>query len=337
MTKVVVPDDSPPVLAASPAFHALCERAEAVYFDTLPGSPDRLIERVRDAEVVINIRSSSKFGEEVFRHTPGLRLLSLWGTGTDNVDLAAAVRHGITVTNTPGVSAFSVAEHTLALMLAVARGIPAQDTAVRAGRWPRGQGIELRGKTIGVIGLGAIGRRFAELCRAIGMRVIAWTMRPNPAPGFELVEFEPLLRTSDVVSIHLRLSPQTEGLIGERELRLMKKTAILLNTARGAIVDEPSLIDALLTHRIAGAGLDVFSNEPLPAGHALTKLDNVALTPHLAGITPEALEAGLQMAVTNVWSFLEGRPVNVIVAPHTSRSPEFAPGGEPDAHPKIRS
>lgn len=331
MTKVVVPDDAPPVLAASPAFRALCARAEVVYFDTLPGLPEHLIERVRDAEVVINIRSSSKFGEEVFEHTPRLRLLSLWGTGTDNVDLAAAARHGITVTNTPGVSAFSVAEHTLALMLAVARGIPAQDAAVREGRWPRGQGIELRGKTLGVIGLGAIGRRFAELCRAIGMRVIAWTMHPNPALGFELVEFERLLRSSDVISIHLRLSPQTEGLIGEREFGLMKKTAILLNTARGAIVDETALIEALRTHRIGGAGLDVFSGEPLPAGHALTKLANVTLTPHSAGITPEALEAGLQMAVANVWSFLESRPANVVVAPHTTGSPQFAPGSEPDA------
>src|SRR5205085_11269877 len=124
-------------------------------------------------------------------------------------DLAAAARHGITVTNTPGVSAASVAEHGLALMLAVARSIPAQDHAVREGRWPRGHGIELYGKTLGVIGLGAIGRRLAQLGQAIGMRVVAWTLHPDPALGFELVEFEELFRISDVVSIHLRLSPET--------------------------------------------------------------------------------------------------------------------------------
>lgn len=315
MTKVVVPDDAPPVLAASPAFRALCDRAEVAYFDTLPGSQEQLIERVRAGEIVVNIRSSSKFDQKLFQRAPRLRLISLWGTGTDNVDLAAAGRHGVTVTNTPGVSAFSVAEHTLALMLAVARGIPAQDMAVRQGRWPRGQGIELLGKTVGVIGLGAIGRRFAELCRAIGMRVLAWTVHPNPALGFEQVSLEELLRASDVVSIHVRLSPQTEGMIGAGEFSLMKETAILVNTARGAIVNEAALTDALLTKRIWGAGLDVFTSEPLPDGHVLTKLDNVALTPHSAGITPEALEAGLQMAVGNVWSFLAGHPANVVATP----------------------
>jgi phosphoglycerate dehydrogenase-like enzyme len=300
MTKVIIPDDWPPVLAASPALPKLREHADVVYFDTLPGSQERLIDRIREAEAVINIRSSSKFTDEVFEACPQLRLLSLWGTGTDNVDLSAAERRQVTVTNTPGVSAISVAEHALALMLAVARGIPGQDAAVRAGSWPRGQGIELYGKTLGLIGLGAIGRRFAQLGQAIGMRVIAWTMHPNPALGSELVEFEQLLRVSDVVSLHVRLSPLTRGLIGVREFGLMKPTAILVNTARGAIVDEAALIDALSTRRIAGAGLDVFSIEPLPPEHALTKLSNVVMTPHSAGITPEALEAGLQMAVANV-------------------------------------
>jgi D-3-phosphoglycerate dehydrogenase len=208
-----------------------------------------------------------------------------------------------------------VAEHCLALMLAAARGIPAQDAAVRAGTWPRGQGIELRGKTLGIVGLGAIGRRFAELGRAIGMRVIAWTMHPDPALGIELVEFDHLLRSSDVISIHVRLSPQTVGLIGAREFGLMKPTALLINTARGAIVDEAALVEALSTKRIAAAGLDVFTTEPLPLGHPLTKLPNVVLTPHSAGITPEALEAGLQMAIENVRSFIAGHPANVVVAP----------------------
>jgi D-3-phosphoglycerate dehydrogenase len=205
MPKVVVPDDWPPVLAASAGFPKLRELADVEYFDTLPGSEEGLIERIRDAEVVINLRSSSRFTDEVFRQCPRLRMVSLWGTGTDNVDLAAAAKHGVTITNTPGVSAFSVAEHCLALMLAAARAIPTQDAAVRASTWPRGQGIELRGKTLGIVGLGAIGRRFAELGRAIGMRVIAWTMHPDPSFGIKLVEFDQLLRSSDVVSVHLRL------------------------------------------------------------------------------------------------------------------------------------
>src|ERR1051326_7882405 len=279
LPKLVVPDDWPPVLAASPRFAKLHEITEVEYFDSLPGSGERLIERIRDAELVINIRSSSRFSADVFQSCPRLRMLSVWGTGTDNIDLAAAAQHGVTVTNTPAVSASSIAEHALTLMLAVARRIPQQDAAVREGNWPRGQGLELRGKTLGIIGLGAIGRRFAELGRGIGMRVIAWTMHPNPSLDFELVEFDELLATSDVVSIHLRLTDRTKSLIGRREFSLMKNTSILINTARGAIVDEPALLDALSTKRIAGAGLDVFTTEPLAEGHVLAALSNTVLTP----------------------------------------------------------
>ena len=310
--KVVIPDDAPAVLALSPALDALRTFAEVAYFDTLPGTAERLIERIGDAALVLNVRSSSKFSEEVFAACPNLKLVSLWGTGTDNIDLAAARRHGVTITNTPGVSAFSVAEHALTLMLAAARRIPAQDGAVREGAWPRGQATELRGKTLGLIGLGVIGRRFAELGRAIGMRVIAWTFHPDPSLGIEMASLEDLLRASDVVSLHVRLSPDTTGMIGARELALMKKTAVLVNTARGAVVDEDALIDALANGTIAAAGLDVFTVEPLPPGHALTKLPNVVLTPHSAGITPEALEAGLQLSVANVKSFIEGKPNHVV-------------------------
>jgi D-3-phosphoglycerate dehydrogenase len=147
----------------------------------------------------------------------------------------------------------------------------------------------------------------------IGMRVIAWTLHPKPEPGVEFVELDDLYRTSDVVSIHLRLSPATEGFIGPSQLALMKSTAILINTARGAIVDEVALIDALVKGRIAGAGLDVFSTEPLPAGHPLAQLPNVVMTPHCAGIAPEALESGLRMAVENIWEFLAGRAAHVVI------------------------
>jgi D-3-phosphoglycerate dehydrogenase len=285
------------------------------YHDTLPGSEDGLLERIRGFEVVINIRSSTKFTERVFAECPSLRMLSIWGTGTDNVDLAAAKRHGVTVTNTPGVAAVSIAEHSLMLTLAVARRIVAMHQQVVAGGWPRGQSVQLRGKTLGIIGLGAIGRAFARLGEAIGMRVIAWTMHPNPALGFALVELDDLLRESDVVSMHLRQSPQTIGFLGAREFGLMKPSAILINTARGPIIDESALIAALREKRIAGAGLDVFDVEPLPPGHALTALDNVVLTPHNAGVTPEVLEAGLALALANVDAFLTGALQNVVSLP----------------------
>jgi D-3-phosphoglycerate dehydrogenase len=312
MPKIVVPDDYPAVLGPSQAWRNFPGRDAVTYYDSLPGTEDRLLERIAGAEVVLNIRSSTRFTATVFEHSPGLRLLSLWGTGTDNVDLAAARSHGITVTNTPGVAATSIAEHALALMLGVARRIPRLDAQTRAGAWPRGQMTQLHGKTLGIIGLGAIGRKFARLGEAIGMRVIAWTMHPDPSLGFTLVEFDELLRSSDAVSLHLRLSDQTRGLIGAREFGLMKPGAILINTARGPIVDEAALLDALRSGRLLGAGLDVFSSEPMAAGHPLAGLENVVLTPHSAGVTVEALEAGLEMSLDNIRNFLDGRPTNVV-------------------------
>jgi D-3-phosphoglycerate dehydrogenase len=308
----VIPDDAPPVMGPSAAYRSLLDRMPVRYYDTLTTSEADLLQRIGDAEIVINIRSSTRFTESVFAQCPHLKLLSLWGTGTDNVDLPAAARHGVTVTNTPGVSAISIAEHCVALMLAVARRIPRIDAEIRLGHWPRGGGVQLFGKTLGVVGLGAIGRRFAALGAAIGMRVIAWTMHPDPSLGFELVPLEQLYRDSDVVSLHLRLSGETRGMVGEREFSMMKQSAILINTARGPIVDEAALTEALLTGRIAGAGLDVFDVEPLPSGHPLTRLPNAVLSAHSAGVTPEALEAGLQMAVDNVFQFLEGKPAHVV-------------------------
>lgn len=312
--RIAIPDDAPAVMGPSAAYRGLLQRGPVDYHATLPGTEDALIERIAGAEIVINIRSSSKFTAKVFESSPGLRLLSLWGTGTDNVDLAAASRHGVVVTNTPGVAAIAIAEHCLCLMLAVARNIPRIDAAIRQGQWPRAGVAQMHGKTLGIIGLGAIGRQFARLGAGIGMKVIAWTMHPNPGLGFELVSLEALLESSDVVSLHLRLSPQTAGFLGARELARLKPSAIFLNTARGPIVDEVALTEALARGRIAGAGLDVFDREPLPRDHPLTRLNNVVLTPHSAGATPETLEAGLQLAVDNVWSFLAGAPRNVVAA-----------------------
>src|ERR1051326_4807565 len=224
MPRIVIPDDAPPVMAPSAAYRKLLAQTPVDYYDTLPGTEDRLIERIAAAEIVINIRSSTRFTENVFRHCPALRLLSLWGTGTDNIDLPSAARHGVAVTNTPGVSAFSIAEHALALMLAVARRVPLIDAEVRQGHWPRGQATQLHGKALGIIGLGAVGRQFARLGAGIGMRVIAWTMHPDPALGFELVPLDELLRASDVVSLHLRLSADTPGFLGKAQIDKMKSS-----------------------------------------------------------------------------------------------------------------
>jgi len=317
--RIVIPDDAPAVMGPSEAYRKLNDRAKISYHDSLPSSEPELIKRVQSSEAVINIRSSVDFTEAVFNACPALRIVSLWGTGTDHVDLDAAVRHGVTVANTPGVSAVSVAEHCLTLMLAAARRIPEVDLETKTGGWPRAFVTQLHGKTLGVIGLGAIGRQTARIAKGIGMRVVAWTMHPSATLadelGVELIELKELYHSSDVVSLHLRQSPSTMGLISAREFGWMKPTAIFINTARGPIVDEAALVEALEKKKIAAAGLDVFDIEPLPGGHPLMRLSNVVLTPHSGGITREALEAGLKLAIDNVFSFLDGQPVNVVVAP----------------------
>jgi len=316
---IIIPDDYPPVMGPSNALKMLRLRADVRYQDSLPSSPEMLIERVGAAEYVINIRSSIRFDEATLAACKNLKLLSLWGTGTDHVDLDAAQKLGITVTNTPGVSAIAMAEHTLALMLALARDIPRIDSKTRRGGWPRGFVTQLHGKTIGVIGLGAIGQQVARIARGIGMKVIAWTRHANILVAqeldIELVPLDDLYRRADVVSVHIRQTPETEGFIGERELSLMKPSALFINTARGKIVDEAAMITALEKGSIAGAALDVFCAEPLPEDDPLTRAPNIVMTPHSGGVTKEALEAGLQLAVDNVFDFITGDPSNVVAGP----------------------
>jgi phosphoglycerate dehydrogenase-like enzyme len=316
-SRLVVPDDEPPVLAGTTYEARARALADDVawHFDR-PGGEAETIDRLKDADAVINIRSSVQFTRNVLAGCPSLKILSVWGTGVDHVDLAAAAELGITVSNTPGYGAPYVAEHALTLALAVSRQIVQSDRHIRQGGWTRGFINELYGKTLGVVGTGAIGRRMIQLGQAIGMKVIAWTLHSSPERaaqyGVEFLELEDLLRQSDVVSLHLALSPQTERLIGRAQLALLKPTAILVNTARGAVVEEAALLEALEQGRIAGAGLDVFENEPLPAGHPLTKLDNVVLSPHAGGMAYSGTMRGLEMSVENLEAFAAGRPIYVV-------------------------
>lgn len=316
--KIVVPDDFPPALTGSPAEARLRSIGEvAVHTERGADQEAELARRIGDAEVVVNIRAHARFTDRVLAGCPRLRLISIWGTGTDNVDLAACRARGVAVTNTPGVNAHAVAEHTLALMLAVTRRIPAMDKDVRAGQWPRGLLVQLEGKTLGLVGLGAIGSRVAVLARAFGMRLLASTYGPDggraAALGARHVAVEELLRGSDIVSLHLRLSPATQGFLGRERLALMKPTAFLVNTARGGLVDKTALVEALREGRIAGAALDVFHEEPVPPGDPVLALPNVVLTPHNAGMTREVIDGGLQRAVENIEHFLRGAPRDVVV------------------------
>ncbi len=308
---VVVPDDFPSVFEGSAAHERLKKLGETrVYTARGADEPAELIRRIEGARAVVNIRAHARFTDEVFGACRNLTLVSIWGTGTDNVDLEAAGRRGITVCNTPGVNAVAVAEHTLALMLAVARKIPRIDREMRQGAWPREMLTQLFGKSVGVFGTGKIGARVAHLAGAFGMDVRAWSARGGTGAAKDNI-----LRAADFVTLHLRLAPATRGFLGRREFSLMKKTAILVNTGRGALVEREALLEALTQGKLAGAGLDVFHDEPLKPGDPFLALPNVVLSPHNAGQTPEVLRDGLMRAVENVENFLKGQPTDVVVAP----------------------
>ena len=306
-----MPDDFPSVFEGTPAHERLKKLGETRVY-TARGADDdaELIRRIDGARAVLNIRAHARFTDAVLAACRSVKLVSIWGTGTDNVDLEAAGRRGVTVCNTPGVNAFAVAEHTLALILAAARKIPRIDREMRTGAWPRELLTQLLGSTLGVFGTGRIGSRVAELGRAFGMEVRTWSARSGAAA----VKDE-ILRAADVVSLHLRLAPDTRAFLTRREFGLMKRTAILVNTGRGALVERAALLDALSAGKIAAAGLDVFHDEPLKPGDPLLALPNVVLSPHHAGQTPEVIRDGLLRAVENVENFLTGRPTDVVVAP----------------------
>ncbi len=316
MDLVVVPDDFPPILSGTRALQRLQEAARARIYTQKAASQEELIERLQGARAAINIRAYSKFNETVLRSCPDLKMIAVLGIGIDNIDLPAALRLGIQVSNTPGYSAAAVAEHTLALMLAAARRIPEHERELREGRWTRFPMTQLQGKTLGVIGFGSIGRQVAFLGKGIGMKVIAWTLHPDPdrarKAGVEFVEFDRLLSESDVISINIRTSEKTKGLISRQALQKMKPSCILVNTARAGLVDTSAMMEALRTGKLASAGLDVYDREPLPADDPILSLPNVVLSPHNSGMTPEAIEKGNEMVVENVISFLRGRPINLV-------------------------
>jgi phosphoglycerate dehydrogenase-like enzyme len=316
--KIVIPDDFPPVISGTPALQTLQAYGQVDIYTSRPDTEEELIARIRDAHTVVNIRAYCKFTADVLNACPRLKHLAVWGTGTDNVDLHAAQALGVLVTNTPNTATDSVAEQGLALLLGVARKLPALDAQVKRGEWVRGMLTQLCGKTLAVIGTGVIGLRMAQLGKGIGMHVIAWSYHPDPvkaeAVGFRYVAtMADALREADVVSLHLRYSPDTERIIGANALAMMKPTALLINTARGQLVDQKALYEALRDGKIAGAGLDVFEQEPIDPQDPLLTLPNVVLSPHTAGTTPEALMNGLNLCAANVVAFLAGRVQNRVV------------------------
>jgi phosphoglycerate dehydrogenase-like enzyme len=311
---VAVIDDYQHAFAASPAIARLREKARVRIHTEKFASEGELARALEGVQAIIPIRERTRFTASLLRSLPELELIAQTGNHAYHIDMGAATAAGVVVTLAPGGN--SVTELTFGLIIAVMRRIPQSDAAMRRGEWPLVLGYVLKGKTLGILGLGKIGVEVAAIARAFGMKIVAWgpTLTPERAAksGAEYLPLDEVMRTSDVVSVHLKLSDQSKGLIDERRLRLMKPGSYLVNTARGAIVDENALARILAEKTIAGAALDVFIEEPLPSSSPLSKLDNVVLAPHLGWPTDAGFQGFAENAVENILSYLDGRLVRAV-------------------------
>ena len=307
--KVTVLDDYQRAFDATPAIRRLRERVEVEILTERLGSEAATIVALKDSPVVIPVRERTKFTASLLGALPNLEFISQTGNHVYHVDMEAATRQGIVVSLAPGGN--STTELAFGLMLAIMRRIPQSDRAMRGGEWPLVLGYVLKAKTLGILGLGRIGTEVAAIARAFDMNVVAWgptlTTERAAKANATYLPLEEVLRSADVVSVHLALSDQSRNLLNEARLRLMKKSAYLVNTARGAIIDEAALVKVLQEKAIAGAALDVFVEEPLPKNHPLTELDNVVLAPHLCWPTDLSFEHFADNEVTNILDYMEGK------------------------------
>lgn len=303
-----------------------CDTVHSTY--QRPRSHEELAELLHDVDGAII--ASDRISAAVMDAAPRLRVIARPGVGFDSVDVDAATERGIAVCNMPGINRTAVSELTIALLLLCARRIPSNIDDVRAGSWQRLEGRELRGATLGLVGLGAIGKAVAELVRGFGMTVLAYDKVPDPEfaerQGVRYVGIEELLRESDYVSLHMFLDASTRHWIDESKLAMMKPTAYLINTSRGPTVDEAALHRALTEGVIAGAALDVVEVEPLPGESPLRSLSNVYITPHLGGVTREARERSGWGAARNVLNILDGHEPTNLVNPEVLRLSRGADG-----------
>lgn len=290
----------------------LGDQMEVVYYDTRVEDTPTLIERSKDADCVV--LSNFKYGRDVISACPNLKMICVAFTGVDHVDIEYCRERGITVCNCAGYSTVAVADLVFGFAINLARNIAACDKAVRAGGTKAGLvGFELEGKKFGVVGTGAIGQRVIRLAKAFGCQVYAYNRSPKEIEGVTFVSLDELLETCDIVSLHVPLTPSTRGMIGKDQLARMKKNAILINTARGPVVDSQALADALKEGVIAGAAVDVFEMEPpVPEDHTLLHAPNLLATPHVAFASDQAFEKRAVIVCENVKKWAEGNPQNVI-------------------------
>lgn len=294
----------------------LREFADVRLYSDRPGSEAELLQRLADADVLLNSRSTVQVRGPLLEQLPNLKMIAVCGIGYDAIDLVAAKEHGVVVCNIPGRTAVVVAEHAFGLMLAVSRRMGAMTAQIRNGGWPADLGTSLISKQVGVIGTGNIGCQMIRLCKAFGMNVVASSFHEDPDKakrlGFQYIPRENLLQTSDVVSLHVRLSDESRKMIGEPQLQQMKPGAILINTARAAVVDTEALVHSLRSNHLFGVGVDVYDPEPPSPDHPLLSCDNIVLTPHSADQTPEGLDMLTLGCVDNIREFLNGTPQNIL-------------------------
>ncbi|HEX4016368.1 MAG TPA: D-2-hydroxyacid dehydrogenase family protein [Frankiaceae bacterium] len=314
--RVAILDDYQGV-ALSCADWALDDRVDITVFDNHVREAGALVARLEPFEVIVAMRERTAFPESVLAKLPNLKLLITTGPFNAVIDVAAAQRLGIVVSGTGGAGA-ATPELAWALILGVTRGIAAEDAGLRAGRWQLGIGPELMGSTLGIVGLGRTGPRIAHYAHAFDMNVIAWsqnmTAEQAAASGAELVSKQELFERSDIVTIHLKLSERTTGIVGAAELAALGPRGYLVNTSRGPIVDEAALVAALHAGTIAGAALDVYDVEPLPADHPLLTAPNTLLTPHIGYVSKVAYAAFYRDVVEDIAAWLDGAPIRLVPA-----------------------
>lgn len=290
----------------------LGNRAELVFYNTRAEDTPTLIERSKDADMVV--LSNFKYREDVLSHCPKLKMICVAFTGVDHVDMAYCRTHNIAVCNCAGYSTVAVADLVFGLVIALQRRVIACDKVVRAGGTKNGLvGFELEGKKFGVIGTGAIGLRVAKIAQAFGCAVLAYSRTQKAIEGVTYTDLNTLLSTCDIVSLHVPQNAETVGLIGEEQLALMKRSAVLINTARGPVVDSEALAKALKEGVIAGAGVDVFETEPpIAEHHPLFSAPNLIATPHVAFATAESMQKRAVIVMNNLETYLDGVPQNVV-------------------------
>lgn len=326
MVQVVIADDYNDVYAAAPAIARLRQRATVTIYTEPHQSLAELVERLRDATIIIANRERLPLNGDLFDQLPALRLIAQTGRRGQHLDLAAATAHGILVAPTPGEApGRSTAELTIGLLLAALRRIPYGDAEMRAGRWMQVVGRDAAGQRLGVIGLGRIGSQVARVARALGMTILAWgptlTEERATANGATYRPLDDLLRECDIVTIHLQLSALSRGLLDRDRLALLRPHALLVNTSRAAILDQEALVERLRDGQLWGAALDVYTEEPLPSDHALRHLPNVVLSPHVGWIAEGSYREYIESAVTTILTYLDGQPLPDLLNPEALTTP----------------